>query len=318
MIHVLCLNPAIDKLFEIDGFTAGEDYPGRKPRVAVGGKGVNVARVISQLGEAVRLYAFLGDEGGEAVRREMEARCACLFITVPGACRTTINILDRVSGRETVISEAGPCAQEEHVRRLMSSLRDALRPGDMVCCSGSIIPGAPAELYAQVSRLAREAGAKCALDCNAHTLPMALEGAAYALVKPNERELAELTGRARTREPGMLCTMARQGMPQAERVLVSMGAAGGVLTAPGGAWRATLPDVRIISSVGSGDATLAGALCAMARGLNEAQTLQLAMACGVTNAMTGGNGSVRGEALKWAMKNIQIEEIRATKEETPC
>ena len=89
MIHVLCLNPAIDKLFEIDGFTAGEDYPGQTPRVAVGGKGVNVARVLSQLGEDVRLYAFLGEDGGEAVRREMTSRCSCVFVPVPGACRTT-------------------------------------------------------------------------------------------------------------------------------------------------------------------------------------------------------------------------------------
>ena len=310
MIHVLCLNPAIDKLFEIDGFTAGEDYPGRTPRVAVGGKGVNVARVISQLGGAVRLYAFLGEDGGEAVRREMEARCACLFITVPGACRTTINILDRADGRETVISEAGPRAQEQHVRRLLSALGDALRPGDIVCCSGSVIPGAPIELYAQVSRLAREVGARCALDCNARTLPHALEGAAYALAKPNERELAGLTGQERTRDARVLCAMARQGMPQVQRVLVSMGAEGGVLTAPGGAWQATLPKVPVISSVGSGDASLAGALCAMERGLDEAQTLRLAMACGMVNAMIGGNGGVSSGELEWALERIQIKELR--------
>ena len=136
MIHVLCLNPAIDKLFEIDGFTAGEDYPGQTPRVAVGGNGVNVARVLSQLGEDVRLYAFLGEDGGEAVRREMTSRCSCVFVPVPGACRTTINILDRAGGRETVITEAGPRADGEQTRRLLAALDRALCPGDMVCCSG--------------------------------------------------------------------------------------------------------------------------------------------------------------------------------------
>ncbi len=310
MIHVLCLNPAIDKLFEIDGFAVGEDYPGQTPRVAVGGKGVNVARVLSQLGEDVRLYAFLGEDGGEAVRREMTARCSCVFVSVPGACRTTINILDRAGGRETVITEAGPRADVEQTRRLLAELDRALCPGDMVCCSGSIIPGAPEDFYASVSRMAASAGARCALDCNAHTLPPSLAGASYALVKPNERELAALTGQPRTQDARALRRMAREGMPQAERVLVSMGAAGGVLLAPGGAWRASLPPVRVVSSVGSGDATLAGALSALARGMDGAQTLRLAMACGVTNAALGGNGSIERQELARVMENIPVEALR--------
>ena len=309
MIHVLCLNPAIDKLFEIDGFTAGEDYPGQTPRVAVGGKGVNVARVLSQLGEDVRLYAFLGEDGGEAVRREMTSRCSCVFVPVPGACRTTINILDRAGGRETVITEAGPRADGEQTRRLLAALDRALCPGDMVCCSGSIIPGAPEGFYAAVSRMAKAAGARCALDCNARTLPPSLKGASYALAKPNERELAALTGRARTQDARALCAMAREGMPQAERVLVSMGAAGGVLLAPEGAWRASLPPVRVISSVGSGDATFAGALSALVRGMDGETTLRLAMACGVTNAALGGNGSIERQELERVMENITVEAL---------
>ena len=74
MIHVLCLNPAIDKLYRIDGFTAGEDYPGQRPVTRIGGKGVNVARVLSQLGEPVHLYAFVGEESLASFQREMEPR----------------------------------------------------------------------------------------------------------------------------------------------------------------------------------------------------------------------------------------------------
>ena len=67
MLHVICLNPAIDKIYRIPDFAAGEDYPGQKPEVRVGGKGVNVARVLSQLGAPVHLYGFLG-EGGDIIR----------------------------------------------------------------------------------------------------------------------------------------------------------------------------------------------------------------------------------------------------------
>lgn len=212
-IHVLCLNPAVDKLFEIDGFTAGEDYPGQRPAARVGGKGVNVARVLSQLGERVHLYAFLGETGGEVFRREMEPRCACTFITVPGACRTTVNIIDRINKRETVITEAGPVVSQADTELLMRHLGGQVKDGDMVVCSGSIIAGAPQDIYAQVSRLCMEKGAQCALDCNAKTLPASLEGARYVLGKPNERELCALLGCARTQEPEEIARLARRLMP---------------------------------------------------------------------------------------------------------
>ena len=309
-VHVLCLNPAVDKLFEIDGFAAGEDYPGQRPVSRVGGKGVNVARVLSQLGESVHLYAFLGETGGEAFRREMEPRCACMFITVPGACRTTVNIIDRVNRRETVITEAGPQVGAQDVAALMAHLDENIAAGDIVVCSGSIIAGAPADIYAKVSRLSVEKGARCALDCNAQTLPVSLDSACYALGKPNERELCALLGRARTQEPEEIVQLARGLMPPYGALLVSMGAAGGVWVDETAAYRAQVPEAAIRSTVGSGDASFAGAVCAMARGMRGEEALRLAMACGVANAMLGEVGSVRLCDVEEMIKKIGTEPIR--------
>lgn len=308
-IHVLCLNPAVDKLFEIDGFAAGEDYPGQRPVARVGGKGVNVARVLSQLGENVHLYAFLGETGGEGFRREMEPRCACSFITVPGACRTTVNIIDRVNRRETVITEAGPVVSSQDIAVLMKRLDENIAPGDIVVCSGSVIAGAPADIYAQISRLCTEKGARCALDCNAKTLPASLDGARYALGKPNERELCALLGETRTQRPEEIARLARRLMPPYDALLVSMGAQGGVWIDAQGVHRARVPEVDIRSTVGSGDASFAGAISAMARGLGGEDALQLAMACGAANAMLGEVGSVRMEDVQQLMPMIALESI---------
>jgi len=308
-IHVLCLNPAVDKLFEIDGFAAGEDYPGQRPVARVGGKGVNVARVLSQLGENVHLYAFLGETGGEGFRREMEPRCACSFITVPGACRTTVNIIDRVNRRETVITEAGPVVSSQDIAVLMKLLDENIAPGDIVVCSGSVIAGAPADIYAQVSRLCTEKRARCALDCNAKTLPASLGGARYALGKPNERELCALLGETRTQRSEEIARLARRLMPPYDAMLVSMGAQGGVWIDAQGVHRARVPGVEIRSTVGSGDASFAGAISAMARGLGGEAALQLAMACGAANAMLGEVGSVRMEDVQQLMPMIALESI---------
>ena len=306
MIHVICPNPAIDKLYAIDDFAPGEDYPGQRPLVRFGGKGVNVARVLSQLGAQVTLYAFMGEESETLFRREMEKRCACVFVAVPGACRTTVNVIDRKNGRETVITERGPAVSQEHVRQMMQALEANVQPGDLVCCSGSIIAGAPQDLYAQISRLSAKRGARCALDCNAAALPLSLEGASYALGKPNERELCALLGQARTQEPAAIARLARRLMPPYETLLISMGAQGGVWAGKTCAWLARVPEKPVVSTVGSGDATFAGALHAMARGMDAAHALRLAMACGVANAMLGEVGSVRMEDVRSVMQEIAV------------
>lgn len=309
MIHVLCPNPAVDKLYAIDGFAAGEDYPGQRPAVRFGGKGVNVARVLSQLGAEVHLYAFMGEESETGFRREMEKRCACTFVCVPGACRTTVNIIDRKNSRETVITEAGPQVTDKDTQRLLSALEEHIKPGDWVACSGSIIAGAPGDLYARVSRMAEKKGARCALDCNANALPLSLRDAQYALGKPNERELCALLGQVRTQEPERIAQYARRLMPPYGALLVSMGKGGGVFVNENAAFLARVPEVPIVSTVGSGDAALAGALRALEQNLPPEETLRLGMACGVANAMLGEVGSVCAEDVCAIKEKIDVSKI---------
>ena len=308
-IHVLCLNPAIDKLYVIDGFVAGEDYPGQMPTVRIGGKGVNAARVLSQLGADVHLYALLGEESETSFRREMEPRCRCTFIPVPGACRTTVNIIDRQNGRETVITESGPQVNGVHVKALMAALEENVLVGDMVCCSGSIIAGAPGDIYAQISSLAQRKGARCALDCNAKTLPASLKGANYVLGKPNERELCALLGEERTHSPKRIAVLAGRLIPPYETLVVSMGAAGGMWIDAHRAILARVPELEVISTVGSGDAAFAGALYALAQGMKAEDALRLSMACGAANAVLGEVGSVRMEDVRAIEKQIAITTI---------
>ena len=309
MIHVLCLNPAIDKLYEIDGFAAGEDYPGQRPRCVNGGKGVNVARALAQLGEQPTLYAYLGD-GAKSLAEEMRVLCRCVFFDVPGTCRTTINILDRENGRETVITEAGPTISAANVNQMLFTLEDMIAPGDIVVCSGSLISGAPADFYARVSRLCEETGARCVLDCNAKTLPDSLSDAHYALGKPNERELCALLGEMRTQEPGAVAALARKLMPPYEALLVSMGGAGGVYITGDGAVYSPGAEVNVVSTVGSGDACLAGAVYAMAHGMNMEETLRLSMACGAANARRTDTGVGKKEEVFALAKGIAVSVLK--------
>ncbi len=308
MIHVLCLNPAVDKFYAIEGFAAGGVFPGQTPRVSAGGKGVNVARALSLLGGAPRLYALLGEDGG-VIEGDMRPRCECVFIPVPGACRASVNIIDPGTGRETVVSESGPRVTQAHVDRLLGALGDALSPGDIVCCSGSIIAGAPADVYARVSRLCDAAGARCALDCNAAALATSLPGARYALGKPNEEELCAHLGERPTRDARAVAALAARLMPPYGALLVSLGAQGGVLVTARGALWGRPPKLSARSTVGCGDACFAGALLAMAQNLPDAQTLRLAMACGAANALADAPCALDMETVRGMEREIVIEGV---------
>ena len=196
-----------------------------------------------------------------------------------------------------------------HIKALIDALEAHVQAGDMVCCSGSIIAGAPENIYASISRLAQKKGACCALDCNAKALPASLENAFYALGKPNERELCALLGDERTSEPGKIVNLARRLMPPYQTLVVSMGAEGGMWIDGAHALLARVPQLPVKSTVGSGDAAFAGALYAMAQGRKPEEALRFSMACGAANAVLGEVGSVRLEDVQTIEKQITVISI---------
>ena len=147
---------------------------------------------------------------------------------------------------------------------------------------------------------------RCVLDCNAKTLPESIAGARYVIGKPNDRELCALLSHPRTQDAGTLAQYARE-VKSADTLLISMGGEGGLLVSGQRVLAARVPDEKIVSTVGSGDASLAGAVSAMARGMTMEETLRLSMACGVANAMLGEVGSIRMQDVQAVREKIQVQ-----------
>ena len=106
MIHILCLNPTIDRMYYIDSFLPGFQYHGNRPEIYPRGKGLNILRVLSSFIHPLSFYAFTAGDNGKIIEREAERLGAqSTFIRVEGETRTTINIMDKKSGNETEIKE---------------------------------------------------------------------------------------------------------------------------------------------------------------------------------------------------------------------
>ncbi len=255
MILTVTLNPALDVTYEVDRLVPHASHRVRRHRERAGGKGVNVARVLHQLGHPVTATGLLGGATGDAVRRDLDAAgVAHRFSELrSGETRRTVTVVDTDA---TVLNETGPEVAAEDWRRFLDEYDDltgVAGPFDMVVCSGSLPPGVPTDAYGE---LLRRTSASCLVDATGPALVAA--AAAGALLKPNAVELADATD---TDDPvaGAEALLERG----AAAVVVSLGTDGLLAVTPEGRWRGPVPERLAGNPTGAGDAA-AAALAATA------------------------------------------------------
>lgn len=282
------LNPALDKVQVIPGFTAGAVHKVVQTHTSAAGKGINVARVTHTLGGSVMALCLLGGIAGdyaiECLRREGIGH---RVVPVKGETRTSVIVADPANRRDTVLNEAGPDISPEELNALWGCLRELLPLVQTVSYSGSLPPGVPTSLYADAITLARKLGVKAALDTSGDAL---VQGAAARpfLLKPNRQELTALGD-----EGGDGWAEAAAGLRGrfgCEVAIVTDGARGAVLGCADGLWECAPPMVDVVSAVGSGDSFLAGFLWAWDDGRGPEAALRWATAAGAANARHYGSG----------------------------
>ncbi len=264
MIAVICLHPAIDRTLELN--TALEvGGLNRAARVfeRPGGKGVNVASVLTSLGaEACVILPVAGSNGMKLEQLLQKQNISSSVISVPGETRECQAILD--GSQTTEINESGPSLAPDDLLELEALIPSSAR---FVVLSGSLPPGLDVlEFGAFVKRLSVRYG--LVVDTSGVALKVALENGAD-LIKPNQSELEQLA-----------LTPKQLFQKFGTRVLHSKGANGLEYVGPEGGFSQTSSQIEVISSVGAGDATLAGFLFGLARGRSIQESLRFANACG--------------------------------------
>ena len=183
-------NPCIDRTHRVDHFAPGTVNRPRAVELTAGGKGVNVARTLQDLGRPALLLGFRPDEGGGQLERLLAAEgIEADLVAVPGAVRQAIAVLED-SGRATVLNEPGPQLTDADADALLAVLAARVGGATVVVASGSLPPGLSADTYARLCRLARAGGAAVVVDAARAALAGAL-AAEPDLVTPN---LAEAEG----------------------------------------------------------------------------------------------------------------------------
>ncbi|SEB58484.1 1-phosphofructokinase family hexose kinase [Arthrobacter woluwensis] len=283
MILTVTPNPAIDWTVTTDSFAFDAVNVATESTREASGKGINVSVALRRNG--VPTQALFPAGGGTGVfMREQLAGMGVDAVVVPSGAEVRTNITLRVPGHAgTKINEPGAPLGEDLAQRLIDAVRvalsEALTASDGVttlALCGSLPPGAPEGFHPALVRLGRELGAAVVVDASGEVLSRAL-AAGPGLVKPNVHELAAETGRE-LGTVGDVVDAAREVLTRgAGAVLASLGADGMVYVDAGHALHGWARDVRVLNTVGAGDASLAGFLAARDGGAEPAGCLASAI-----------------------------------------
>lgn len=273
MIVTLTPNPSVDRTLLLPELRRGAINRAGSVTVEPSGKGVNVARALAASGHAATAVLPLGGPEGEHLEALLR-RSGLPFVGVPVAApiRSNVTLLE-VDGVVTKVNEPGPRLSAAEVAALLAAgeraaavpatepaAGEAVRASAWMVCCGSLPPGVPADLYARVVNRSHDRGGRVAVDSSGEPLRRAA-GAGADLLKPNQEELAEVTDRSLVTLGDVVDAAAVLRRLGACAVLVSLGRDGAVLVGPE-TYHGEAPPTHVVSTVGAGDALLAGFLAA--------------------------------------------------------
>jgi 1-phosphofructokinase len=260
MIVTFTANPSVDRTAEVDALVRGAVIRARAVHVDGGGKGVNVTRALAANGyRSLAVLPTGGAEGAQLLALLAAENLQFEAVTVSGSVRANVTIVEP-DGTTTKINEPGPRLSDAELAALTDALGTAAAEADWVVLSGSVPPGAPDDLYATITKHLRSLGVRVAVDADGELLRRAL-ATAPDVIKPNRSELAKASGIEVRELADVLVAIERLRASGARTVLASLGSQGAVLVDDTGAYHASAP-ATARSTVGAGDATLAGFLAA--------------------------------------------------------
>jgi len=312
VILTVTLNAAIDRTVAVPNFRLGHRHRAVESRTVAGGKGINVARALSLLGRPAIATGFAGGPTGTRVLEQLREEAVLTdFTRIAGETRINLAVIDPTSGEQTEINERGPAVSPEEIERFFERIR-YLADGAKICVlAGTLPPGAGPELYARLVDDLRGRGVTVVLDAEGEPMLSGLRAGA-SVVTPNELEAEELVGQEFADRGDLI-----HGLSE----LVRLGAGEAAITRPDGCVAVVgegaerrFHEVRTealdpVSTVGSGDAFLAGYVAARYDGRPPEECLAYGVACGAESTQHFGAGVVDRDQVERLLPAVEVHDL---------
>lgn len=244
MIYTVTFNPSLDYIIQVEDWRQGEVVRTSREQIYPGGKGINVAIVLQNLGFSTRALGFSAGFTGKALE-QMLAQYGCESRLIPienGFTRINVKLKcpnEEKARRETDINGQGPDISQEHIDALFAQLEE-MGPEDVLVLAGSIPNTLPEDIYQQIMARMEPKGIRIAVDATKDLLLNVLQYHPF-LIKPNNHELGEMFGVEIQTDKDLVFYAKKLQERGARNVLVSLAAKGALLLTETGETFQSLP-----------------------------------------------------------------------------
>lgn len=305
MILTICPNPCIDYTIEVENIDIGKLTRIENRIENFAGKACNTAIGVARLGGAVTATGFLFDKGGEGFQTYLEKeKVKCDFVFNKGTLRVNIKIIDAKS-MLTELNDSGAEVTREKQKELLSLVKKLSDDVDVTVISGSLPKGVGAEYYYD---LVKSSKGKVIVDCEKDKLKAALNAGVY-MVKPNLYELESFTKASYRTYSDMLKGCYKLLDLGAEKVLLSLGTGGAILTDGSKSYYSRSENVAVNSTVGAGDSMIAAAALCTQNGEDDESLLRSAVAAGTASVITQGTSLFTKDKYLEIYNKIKVSPI---------
>lgn len=314
MIVTVTPNAAIDKTLTVPSFQVGYRHRASQSLTLPGGKGVNIARALKTLGQPVIASGLVGGHTGQQIV-EGASREGILndFVRIAGESRTSTAVIDPTSLSQTEINEWGPAVGEHELEAFLEKIEYLAKGAHYVIMAGSLPRKVPDDFYAEILRRVRKHRCQTVLDTAGEPLRLGVR-ARPNIVSPNIHEAEDLVGHEFHDD---------QDIIDATEIIHSLGAHNVIITGSDGCYarvrhgrryrvfHVSVPLLeRVVSTVGSGDAFLAGFIACHFQRMDVTECLRYGLACGAANTQRYGAGVLDSDEVERLLETTEVTEVK--------
>lgn len=304
MVITVTLNPAMDRTLTIDNFDIGKVNRADTVRYDIGGKGINVSKVLKNFGIESICMGFLGGIWEEAIKNELKNRgIKEAFISIKGYTRTNTKVADSKNKVYTDINEPGPIISKCELDSFIKQFEKHCNFGDIVVLSGGVSISIPENIYGVLTKIAKRKGAIVILDAEGVLLQEGIKEKPD-IIKPNNHEIAKLFGIDSSNSEQINEAVNKLRSSGIKKVLVSLGVHGATYTTEKGNYYEKGIHVPVRSTVGAGDSMVAAIVYGIINNYEDSKTLRFANASGAVSVSLEGTEACTLEQVSQLFNNI--------------
>lgn len=310
MITTVTLNPAIDKTILVRGFEKGKVNRISSIREDIGGKGINVSKLLNSFGVATKAVGFIGLHNKNKVHQLLEKEYLNYsFIEINELTRTNTKIVDTLRNETTDLNEEGFEINYSNFMLLKENLLKESEKSSFMVFSGSVPKGLTKKAYYELINYVKK-NTLTILDADSSLLIEGIKAAPY-MIKPNLHEL-EAAFKVKLENIKDIVEKSKEiiELYNVTIVLVSMGSRGSILITKDIVLKSEPIEIKNVkSTVGAGDFMLAGMIYGIANNYKLSKALSFASACGTLAVTKEGTQSFTMEEVLDIVKQVRITSI---------